>query len=158
MNIDLRKVADKVISNTCKGINLKESRPVYIPIKCNKVSVSGSINSLKGADECILLLPYIYEITVPNRYGPGNVTFLNTYRKIVSIDEEGNVFDGYFGDLLSLHMNCNCSGFGANVHLCLKYKYTVLYTCKHSFPTVEDIHELWKAYVVSKKLLDCINE
>ena len=154
MEQSLIEIARKVISETCVGVDLSKHKPIYIPIKDNQITVSLNINSLKKADECMLLLPYRWDNTVPNRYGTGTVTFINTLRKLVSIDNEGDVYHYGYPKDSPLQIGCECTGFGSNVKIYLKYNGTTLYRNKHISPTVEDFHDIWNHYQASKKIMD----
>ena len=102
METSLIDIATKVFGETCIGVDLSKHKPIYIPIKDDKITVSFNINSLKKADECMLLLPYRWDNTVPSYSGYGTVTFRNTLHKLVSINNEGIVKQYCYGDSSSL--------------------------------------------------------
>jgi len=158
MDFTLIDAARKAIAETCMEVDFSKSPTIYIPIKDNKIKVSTNINSLKNADECMLLLPYIWNNTVPSYSGHGTVTFKNTLRRIVHIDKEGNVCHFLYPNDSALQISCNCYCYGADVKLCLKWNSTTLYQSKHFFPTVEDFHEVWKLYQASKKIMDIMEK
>ena len=157
MELSLIEIAKKVITETCKEVNFTTSKPIFIPIKDNKITVSLNSSSLRKADECMLLLPYIWENTVPNYSGYGTVTFKNTLRKLVHIDNEGNINEYGYQKESPFRISCICRSFGATVRLILDFDYKTIYESKHRFPTVEDFHEVWKLYNFSNKLIDFAN-
>lgn len=154
MEPSLIDIATKVFGETSIGVDLSKYKPIYIAIKDNKITVSLSINSLKKADECMLLLPYRWDNTVPSYSGYGTVTFRNTLRKLVSIDNNGNVIQYRYGDSSSLWIGCDCHLYGAVVKLFLNWNNTTLLRCGRFFPTTEDFHKIWNLYQDSKRMMN----
>lgn len=154
---DLIDIARIVIAETCVSVDLSKSKPVYLPIKDNKIKVSLKMNSIKNADECLLYLPYIWYNTVPNRYGPGTVTFGNNMRKLVHIDHEGNIDElGYRKDY-PLNIDVVCYTFGANIYFQIKYGYRTLWE-KNNISTVQEFHNMWNMYQNYKKIMNMMKE
>ena len=158
MEPSLIDIARKVIDETCIGVDLSKHSPIYISIKDGKITVSLNINSLKKGDECMLLLPYRWDNTVPSYSGYGNVTFRNTLHKLVSIDNVGNVIQYRYGNDSSLWIGCDCTCYGANVKLFLKWNNTTLLRCGRFFPTTEDFHKIWNMYQDSKRIMDIMEK
>ena len=159
MESTLIDVARKVIGETCNGVDFSKTHPIiYIPIKDNKIKVSTNINTLKNADECMLLLPYIWENTVPRYTGNGNVTFINTLRKLVHIDKNSDIQHFFYRKDSSLFIDAECWSFGHTVRLSLHYLGTKLFSTKHTFPTIEDFHDIWNHYQASKKIMDIMEK
>lgn len=152
MEINFIDIARGVIAEECKEV--VGFKPMYIPIKDNRIKVSTNINSLKKADECMLLLPYVWYNTVPNKYEFGTVTYKNTLFKLIHIDNEGNVsYNGYPKNSL-LRIDCDWN-FYTKVSLFLKWKNTKLYTCGAE---VEDFHRIWIQYQASKRIMDILDK
>ncbi len=158
MEPSLIDIARKVIDETCIGVDLSKHSPIYISIKDGKITVSLNINSLKKGDECMLLLPYRWDNTVPSYSGYGTVTFRNTLHKLVSINNEGIVKQYCYGDSSSLWIGCDCRLFGADVKLFLKWNNTTLLRCGRFFPTTEDFHKIWNLYQDSKRIMDIMEK
>ena len=158
MEQSLIDIATKVFGETCIGVDLSKHKPIYISIKDNKITVSLNINSLKKADECMLLLPYRWDNTVPSYSGYGTVTFRNTLRKLVSINNEGIVKQYCYGDYSSLWIGCDCRLYGADVKLSLNWNNTTLLRCGRFFPTTEDFHKIWNLYQDSKRMMDIMEK
>lgn len=145
--------AKRAIAETCVGVKFSIFPPIYIPIKDNKIEVSTNVNSLENADECMLILPYIWNKTVPSNSGLGTVTYI-----ILSIDNEGNVIPYRYGNDSSLWIDCGSKGWSIDAHLKLNLGYTTLYQSKNIIRAEEEIYKIWDMYQTTKKIMDIMNK
>ena len=144
----LKELARSLILSRCHlkddlPLDFAQTKPLFIPIKNNQVSLSEEIESLEDAESCMLFFTYFRDNTVPDNYKKGYwVTFRNPYRGFGYIDSKGESHYWYLDDGFQI------DGFDNTCKL--KYNDNILMRVD---VTEEGIQNLWYCYQIAKKCL-----
>lgn len=146
---NLKDLVKEVILGDCKikedwPLDFSTTRPLFILIKDNEVSLSKDMDSLEEADECMFFYSYYRDNTVPDRYKQGQyVTFRNERKGFRYIDSKGEPSYWYFDNGFEI--------VGFDDYTC-RLKYNDIELMRVSV-TEENIKDLWNCYLTAKKCL-----
>lgn len=145
---NLKDLARKLILGRCKlkegwPLDFAATKPLFIPIKNNQVSLSEDLDSLEDAEACMLFFTYFRDNTVPDKYKKDNwVTFRNPYQGFGYIDSKGESHYWFLDDGFQID--------GIDYTCRLKYNDNELMRVD---VTEEGIQNLWNCYQIAKKCL-----
>lgn len=149
----LKELARSLILSRCHlkddlPLDFSRTKPLFIPIKNNQVSLSEEIESLEDAESCMLFFTYFRDNTVPDKYKKGYwVTFRNPYRGFGYIDSKGESHYWFLDDGFQID--------GIDNTCRLKFNDTELMRVSVS---EDSIKELWNCYLTAKKCLQIQRE
>ena len=147
---DFIKIANEIIADTCKGIDLNENKPLYGAISGERLSLSNKVDILWNADECILYLPYYWT------YKTRTATIINIYHKIVHIEPQGD----YHKDFIKNDFCISITNwtYGNNASADLRMAVYKIESFSVDINPEEGVHNIWHSYLLIKKCSDIIKK